>query len=127
MPDYLNDQQIDSELIIGLVCAVGSETSLVIDLLTERLSCAGYNVLIVKISRDVIPLLCDVPKDDIDKYQWISKLMDAGNEALREGRKRCCAGVGSRHPDSFGTEEQGDGASTRVMQDRDHYRFIETA
>ena len=39
MTDYLNDKQIDSELIIGLVTAVRSQTSLVIDLLKERLGC----------------------------------------------------------------------------------------
>jgi len=52
MTDYLNDKQLDSELIIGLVCAVGSETNLVIDLLKERLGCAGYEVHVVKVSRD---------------------------------------------------------------------------
>jgi len=84
MPDYLNDQQFDSELVIGLVSAVGSETKLVIDLLKENMSCAGYNVLIVKVSLDVIPLLVDVVPHENDKYQRISKLMDAGNLARKK-------------------------------------------
>ena len=81
MPGFLNDQQLNSELIIGLVCAVGSETSLAVDLLKERLGLAGYQVRLVKVSRDVIPLLCKVPPDDGDKYKRISELMNAGNKA----------------------------------------------
>ena len=42
MSDYLNNKELDSELVIGLVCAVGTETGLVIDLLRERLGRVGY-------------------------------------------------------------------------------------
>ena len=95
MPDYLNDQQIDSELVIGLVCAVGSETTLVIDLLKERLGCAGYNVLIVKISREIIPLLCDVAPHDNDNYARISSLMDAGNNAREKASNDAVLALGA--------------------------------
>ncbi len=80
MPDYLNDQ-LESELIIGLVSAVGTETSLAIELLKERLGRAGYDASIVKISKDVIPLLVKVCELNANKYLRISKLMDAGNNA----------------------------------------------
>jgi hypothetical protein len=75
------DQEFESELIIGLVCAVGTEKGLVIDLLTERLGRAGYAVQVVKVSRDVIPLLQPAPPETNDKHKRISDLMDAGNEA----------------------------------------------
>ena len=42
MTDYWKEE-LDSELIIGLVCAVGTEKNLVIDLLKERLGRAGYS------------------------------------------------------------------------------------
>ena len=98
MPDYMNDQQLDSELIIGLVCAVGSETSLVIDLLKERLGCAGYKVVIVKISRDVIPEipeLCKVAPHGDDKYERISNLMDAGNQARANAKDDSILALGA--------------------------------
>src|SRR5438067_1268881 len=80
MPDDF-EQRLDSELIIGLVCAVGTEKDLVVELLRERLGRAGYAVQIVKVSGDVIPLIQAVPEVTHDKYKRISDLMDAGNEA----------------------------------------------
>lgn len=75
------ENEFDSELIIGLVCAVGTEKGLVIDLLRERLGRAGYSVQLVKVSKDVIPLLQPVPDETEDKFKSISSLMDAGNSA----------------------------------------------
>ena len=54
MSDYLNNKELDSELVIGVVCAVGTETGLVIDLLRERLGRVGYRVEVVKVSSHVI-------------------------------------------------------------------------
>jgi deoxycytidylate deaminase len=76
-----SDPEFESELIIGLVCAVGAEKSLIVDLLKERLGRAGYAVRIVKISRDVIPLLQSVTQGINDNFKRISDLMDAGNAA----------------------------------------------
>src|SRR5690348_6950173 len=75
------EQEFDSELILGLVCAVGAEKGLVIDLLKERLGRAGYTVQVVKVSKDVIPLLRPMTQETSGNYQRISDLMDAGNEA----------------------------------------------
>lgn len=80
MTDYLSDE-LDSELIIGLVSAIGTEKALVIDLLKERLGRAGYTVCVVKVSSDVIPLFKSISEHNDDKFQKISDLMDAGNEA----------------------------------------------
>jgi hypothetical protein len=66
--EYLNNE-LDSELLIGLVCPVGTEKSLVIDLLKERLGRAGYSVQTVKVSQDVIPLFKDVPDHNNDRYK----------------------------------------------------------
>jgi len=76
MPD-----QFDSEIVIGLVSAVGTENNRVIALLKERLGLAGYTVHDIKLSKDVIPLLCPVPEPGRCDYTRVTNLMDAGNKA----------------------------------------------
>ena len=73
----------DSELVIGLVGAVGTRLKTVIGLLDEQLSLAGYDTKVVKVSRDVIKTLRDVQEDGGDDYKRISDLMGAGND-IRE-------------------------------------------
>ena len=87
MPDFLDSQNtgFDSELIIGLVCAVGAETTLVIDVLKERLGRAGYRAIVIKVSAEIIPLIRDVPDTGNDPYNRINALMDAGNLARQKG------------------------------------------
>lgn len=80
MSNYLSNEELDSELVIGLVCAVGTESRLVIDLLKERLGLAGYRVEVAKISRDVIPRLVEVPCDTRESFERYSALMTAGNQ-----------------------------------------------
>lgn len=76
----------EPELVIGLVSAVGTENSSVINLLTERLGLAGYRVHPIKISAKVIPLLCPVADCGNDQYQRISNHMDAGNKARADSK-----------------------------------------
>ncbi len=78
--DSIHFNELDSELVIGLVCSVGTETSLVIDLLRERLGRAGYRVELVKVSSDVIPKLVDIEDPGTDQFKRYSDLMTAGNE-----------------------------------------------
>lgn len=75
----MND--FESELVVCLVSAVGTENKLVMDLLDERLMRAGYEVHIIKVSRHVIPNIHEVPDHGGDNYSRISNLMDAGNAA----------------------------------------------
>ncbi len=85
MSDYLNNEELDSELVIGLVCAVGTETGLVIDLLRERLGRVGYSVEVVKVSSHVIRQLVDVEDPGTSQYKRYSDLMDAGNKCREMG------------------------------------------
>jgi deoxycytidylate deaminase len=78
--DYLSHHEFDPELVIGLVCAVGTESGQIVELLQERLGRAGYRVETVKVSRDVIPRLVDVPEFGDDKFKRYDCLMRAGNE-----------------------------------------------
>jgi deoxycytidylate deaminase len=73
--------EFDSELIIGLVSAVGTENQRVIDLLKSRLAEAGYRTELVKVSSDVIPLLVEIPDSHGDTFLRIQNLMNAGNQA----------------------------------------------
>ncbi|QDU98478.1 anti-phage dCTP deaminase [Lignipirellula cremea] len=82
---YLTNNELDSELIIGLVGAVGTETRPIIDLLQEQLGRVGYRVEVVKVSADVIPLLCDVEDPGNDRFKRYSDLMDAGNRCREMG------------------------------------------
>jgi deoxycytidylate deaminase len=79
--------KLESELVIGLVGAVGTESEVVVNLLKERLGRAGYRAITVKISRDVIPLLCNVPAYGSDHHQRISSLMEAGDIAREQTGK----------------------------------------
>lgn len=81
--NFINSNEFDSELVIGLVCSVGTETSLVIDLLRERLGRAGYRVELVKVSKNVIPQLVDIEDPGTDQFKRYWDLMTAGN-ACRE-------------------------------------------
>ena len=75
------DDAFEPELVIGLVSAVGTENKLVIEVLSEHLGLAGYTVHTIKLSRDVIPILCRVPDHKKNEYTSLSNLMNAGNEA----------------------------------------------
>lgn len=82
MPSLTN-HTLDSELVIGLVGAVGTRLKAVIELLNEQLFLAGYSTNVVKVSEEVIKALCDVPDCEGDAHKRISDLMCAGNK-IRE-------------------------------------------
>jgi deoxycytidylate deaminase len=73
----------DSELIIGLVGAVGTEMSEVVSVLEDRLKTAGYTVHKIRVSEMVIPKLQAVDVTDLGEADRIKRLMDAGDEARR--------------------------------------------
>lgn len=104
------EEHFDSEMVIGLVSAVGTENRLVIDLLTELLGLAGYAVEVIKVSEAVIPLLSDVSAfGKSEHYRRISCRMDAGNLARESSGNPAILAIGSaaaifalRPPDDAG-------------------------
>ncbi|BBO36457.1 anti-phage dCTP deaminase [Lacipirellula parvula] len=93
VPVELN-HELDSELVIGLVGAVGTEMDKVATLLEERLKLAGYNVSGIRISTDVIPLLSpDLPSHE-SSYQRIGCLMTAGNKARENAKDNSVLALG---------------------------------
>lgn len=77
---YLNGNFNNSEIIIGVVSAVGTETNRVITPLTDRLKRFGYNVTEVKVSS----LLNSSSYSS--EYERIKELMQQGDE-LRKSTK----------------------------------------
>jgi len=85
LENHLVNDELDSELIIGLVCAVGTESNLVIDLLQECLELAGYQVHRIKVSQDIIPELVAIPDHKSNSFERYWNLMDAGNNCRKLG------------------------------------------
>ncbi|OWO79563.1 cytidine deaminase [Photorhabdus luminescens] len=84
---YLSeDDQIscdfDSEVVIGLVGAVGTDLEIIKDSITQKLNAFRYDVQEVRISSEIISVLRDIPSTK-DNYERISCLMSEGNY-LRE-------------------------------------------
>jgi len=87
-PSKLNDEFLgqafaDSELVIALVGAVGTELGKVSEILKSRLMTFGYTRTEIHVSTDVIPLMVADGIDASDEYARISSLMTAGNEARK--------------------------------------------
>lgn len=75
-------EELDSELVIGLAAALGTEVKPVVEILTERLQAAGYQVHPIKVAKEIIPRVQDVPKAE-NWYSQSKAYMVAGNEARR--------------------------------------------
>ncbi|MGX9775043.1 anti-phage dCTP deaminase [Janthinobacterium aestuarii] len=67
----------DSELVIGLVGAVGTNLKHVTDVLTDRLHVFNYTCDEVKISSNIISVISKI--DEQDYYQRTDRLMTEGN------------------------------------------------
>jgi deoxycytidylate deaminase len=79
--EFLGDSFSDSEIVIGLVGAVGTELNKIVEILEERLQSYGYKTLEIRVSRDIIPLLEEIQLDESDEITRISRLMTAGDNA----------------------------------------------
>lgn len=78
-PAYITDK--DSELVIALVAAVGTDLSIITNTLTERLKTFKYETTEIKISNHIIAELRTIPQEP--HFERISALMTEGNK-LRE-------------------------------------------
>ena len=79
-----NNEDEDTELIIGLTGAVGANFEAVKRILIDQLKQAGYEPQVIKISNDVIPGITDVSSECLDNpFERIRILMDAGNKCRR--------------------------------------------
>jgi hypothetical protein len=102
MPDEsterLRDILVDfteSELVLGLVGAVGAQLERVSRFLKNKLEDCGYNVVEIRVSKDVIPLFIDtssVPNED--GYDRTDGLMTAGNDARKKAKDNSVLALG---------------------------------
>ncbi len=86
MSDYPT-KEFDSEIVVGLVGAVGTEIDPIVKLLRERFQLAGYKSHVIKISTDIIPEQNRPEPDGTPHYKRIFSLMDAGNLARESAAK----------------------------------------
>lgn len=86
----------ESELVIGVVGAVGTEIKKVVDILKEHLHILNYEQTEIHISQDVIPNIVElVSGPPRDEYKRISALMDAGNEARNLSQDNAVLALGA--------------------------------
>jgi len=91
-PDTESDAQksfegnyTDTEIVIGLVGAVGTPQKHVVDILTERLQAANYRAVEVRVSHDVIGTLYgNIPGDFKSEYERINTYIERGNKARKD-------------------------------------------
>jgi len=88
-------RNFDSELIIGLVGAVGCDLNRVIDILKNEIGRTPYELNVIKISDEVIPQFGAVEFDENDKADRINKMMTAGNEARKHAQDNSVLALGA--------------------------------
>jgi hypothetical protein len=84
----------DSELVIGLVGAVGTDLDVVSKHLKDRLEVVGYSVQEIRISHDIIQAIRSIPDHGGEEFRRISAMMDAGNDARSESRDNSILALG---------------------------------
>ncbi len=80
IPEYRSD--FDSELVIGLVGAVGTDLSIINSIIRERLSTFDYACDLIKISDDIIQPIVDFKADSY--CARVNTLMTEGNELRKK-------------------------------------------
>jgi deoxycytidylate deaminase len=94
--EWLQKQFSESELILGLIGAVGTEMTKVREILKNRLELHGYTVVIIGISKDIIPMMVNSLKSEYaNEYLRLSSLMDAGNEARKSSNDNSILALGA--------------------------------
>lgn len=74
----LKDESNDSELVIGLVAAVGTNLELLKISITEMLKAYSYEVREIRISKNIIKNFVEIPPSE-DNFYISNQLMSAGN------------------------------------------------
>jgi deoxycytidylate deaminase len=79
-PEY--KMEYDSELVIGLVGAVGTDLKRVKDIISERLGVFNYSCDEIKISSDIISQIANLKEEGY--YERTDRLMTAGNDLRKK-------------------------------------------
>ena len=92
---FLISQYSDSELILALIGAVGTQLNKAIDVLEEKLKQHGYTVLRIKVTSDILPNIVNIENfPPNDEYKRIKSLMDSGDKARKESKDNSILSLG---------------------------------
>lgn len=87
---YLRGEFKDTELVVGIVNAVGTEYKRVLDPLKDRLKGFGYEVEEIRVS-SLLPAPCSNPSE----YERIKHYMDQGDELRRKAENNAILAAGA--------------------------------
>ena len=80
----LEDTFEDTEIVIGLVGAVGTRQKTVVETITNRFKAFGYDIKEISVSQDVIrTLYSDIPSSFPSEFERIVHFIERGNHARR--------------------------------------------
>ena len=105
----MSDLFTDSEIVIGLVGAVGTNLRNIASLIKDRLRIYDYACDVINISSDVIAKLIPNPVETSNEYERISKYMDLGDQIRKESRTNAALALGAvAKISSMRSEEEGE-------------------
>lgn len=104
----------ESELVIGLCGAVGTELRRVAQVLGEQLKLTGYKVERLQISDEIIPLLTSSKVKELEGFERINALMTAGNEARSNAEDDSILALGAASYISSRRPRESEGAPQPV-------------
>ena len=121
-----NPSITDSELVIGLVGAIGTDLDRVIEIIKPRLVAFGYDVFTTRISKDVIQECFQIKKFD-SKYQSKRELMDAGNQMRRDSGDNSILAMGAASNINFLRDTNSDSSKPKayIINSLKHPKEIE--
>lgn len=91
----LEQRYQDSELVLGLIGAVGTDLKRVRDVLEDRLKVIGYKVIPVRVTEEIIPRVSPPAEwPENDNYARLKSLMDAGDEARKKSDDNAILALG---------------------------------
>ena len=87
---YLNGEFTETEIFIGIVSAVGTESRQVLDTLSDRLRGFGYTTKEIRLS-SILPQ----PEEGIGEYQRIKHFMEAGDKLRKDSADNSILAAGA--------------------------------
>lgn len=91
--ELVNNTYNDSELVIGLVGAVGTDLEQVTKIITDRLQAFNYTAEEIRVSRQVIKELESIPESS-GHYERIKNYMTVGNKIREQSKDNSALALG---------------------------------
>lgn len=98
MNDNKSEELNNSEIIIALAYAVGTDNYSVIKIIEDELKEYDYETEVIKISKELIePCISPEELENVSAYERVDLLMDYGNKIRRDTKQNCflASGVAS--------------------------------